>query len=317
MWHPLDAYDPQVPPLVVIPVQARPRVSVLMLGYRRASLPDAVAALVDTTHLASYEVLVLLNGARPEVTRAVGQRLSGAKIDYSPTNLGFAGGVNRLARSSSAEFLVLLNDDTQARAGWLDCLVQAADEEPDAAIVTSRLVFPDGRLQEAGARITPDGVPYSAGLGGDAADPRFGVRRDVDFGAGAGLLIRRAAFEALGGLDERYYPAYYEDLDLALRLRARGWRVVYEPGAVIEHERWGSSTEAERGDAAAYTRWLFRLRWSSLFNGPAVAPYSMPDQPLMAIPPEYGSAVGRPGEDPAQSYRTWLDEHRPAPREPS
>ena len=254
------------PDTVIVAPCASPRVSVLLLAFRRPALPDAVAALVRSTHATDYEVRVLLNGASAEVANAVKERLVGAHIDSSHVNLGFSAGVNRLAAHSRAEYLAVLNDDTLVCDGWLDELVKAADELPDAALISSRLVFPDGRLQEAGCRLEPNGDGIQVGWGQPDTDPALHTRRDIDYGSAAAVLLRREAFAEVGGFDEAFFPAYYEDVDLALRLRAAGWRVVYEPRAIVEHEQWGSTTAGERQYSNAYNRERFEQRWGALFD---------------------------------------------------
>ncbi|HET8645981.1 MAG TPA: glycoside hydrolase family 99-like domain-containing protein, partial [Vicinamibacteria bacterium] len=142
--------------------------------------------------------------------------------------------VNRGARQARGRFLLLLNNDTQVQPGWLDALVAAFDD-PQVGVAGSKLIYPSGHLQEAGAVLRSDGTVELVGLNDDPARPEYNVRRRVDHCSGASLMIRRELFLELGGLDEAYAPAYFEDCDLSLKVRGRGLAVVFVPGSVIVH----------------------------------------------------------------------------------
>ena len=173
-----------------------PRVSVLVLtqkdpGLLRGCLrslaqhlPAAVAA----------EVLVLCNGATPEVVAVAQREVTGARVFVSTVNLGFGGGNDRLAREARGELLLLLNDDAEVEAGWLEPLVQTLDEHPRAAAVGSRILFPDGRVQEAGSVLFDDGSTAPVGRGLPPGSGAYAFRRRVDFTSANSLLLRRTAF---------------------------------------------------------------------------------------------------------------------------
>jgi GT2 family glycosyltransferase len=162
----------------------------------------------------------MLNGAAPEVEAFVHMKAGGVRLAHSRVNLGFAGGNNRAAECARGEYLVLLNDDTLVEPGWLDWLVSAADANPRAGAVGSCVLFSDGRIQEAGSLIWSDGstMPVARGVESESLDWHFA--RPVDYASACSLLVRRNTWEAVGGLDEGYYPAYYEDVDLCLAIRA-------------------------------------------------------------------------------------------------
>jgi GT2 family glycosyltransferase len=129
------------------------------------------------------------------------------------------------------------------------------------------VILPTGRLQEAGCIIWGDGVTMGIGRGLDPEDPTVMVRRDVDYCSGAFLMTPRRAWERLGGFDEAYAPAYYEDADYCMRLRRLGLRVVYEPTAIVDHYELGS--QAKTGDAAAMSernRAIFVERHAAALN---------------------------------------------------
>jgi GT2 family glycosyltransferase len=150
-------------------------------------------------------------------------------------NLGFLRTCNRAALLSGADYLFFLNNDTLVRPGWLDEAVRVAEQDPRVGVVGSKLIYPDGTLQEAGGLIWRDASGWNYGRGERADDPAYEYLRDADYCSGAALLVRRALFNQLGGFDERYAPAYFEDSDLCFAVRRAGYRVVYQPRSVVVH----------------------------------------------------------------------------------
>src|SRR5262249_27073683 len=157
------------------------------------------------------------------------------RVVRSAENTGFVDAANRGAAAARGRILVFLNNDTAVRRGWLDALVEVLDGDPDVGIVGARLLGADGRLQESGGILWRDASGWNFGRGDDPDRPEYRRRRDVDYCSGACLAIPRALFASLGGFDERYRPAYYEDADLAFRVRAAGRRVVVEPASTVVH----------------------------------------------------------------------------------
>jgi len=157
------------------------------------------------------------------------------RVLRNAANLGFVGSCNAGAAAARGEFVLFLNNDTQVCAGWLAALVRCFAEEPDAGLVGAKLVYPDGRLQEAGGIVFSDGSGWNYGRFDDPNDPRYDFRREADYCSGAAIMLRRALFDELGGFDTRYAPAYYEDTDLAFAVRAAGRKVYYEPRSRVVH----------------------------------------------------------------------------------
>ncbi|MDQ2882706.1 MAG: glycosyltransferase [Actinomycetota bacterium] len=181
-----------------------------------------------------FEVLVV-DDASPDRTAELVAACPGVRLVRTEHNVGFVGACNLGATHSRGAYLLFLNNDTEVRPGALDALVDAADSDDRIGLVGAMLVYPDGRLQESGGIVWADGSGWNYGRDQDAHAPEFAVRRDVDYCSGAAILVRRELFEAVGGFDQRYAPAYYEDTDLAFAIRATGHRVIVEPRAVVVH----------------------------------------------------------------------------------
>ncbi len=251
---------------------AEPLASVIMLVYSSAAhLPGALdSLLVNVDARFPYELVLVANGVRPDVLAAVQRGARGARVVVSQANLGFGGGCNLGARYARAPYLVFLNDDVVVEPDWLESLVRLADERPRAGAIGSRVANADGTLQEAGSVIFADGSTAPVGRGLPAQTPRWRAVREVDYCSACSLLVRREAFDAVGGFDPGYYPAYYEDVDLALKLRACGWEILYQPQSRLVHLESQSTTSDFKSYLFARNLATLRRRWANVL--PAFAP---------------------------------------------
>ncbi|MGN2254347.1 glycosyltransferase [Frateuria sp. GZRe12] len=223
-----------VPP-AALPCSDQPLVSVIIPVHGK--LDYTVACLRSIARhgaQAPFEVIVV-DDASPDDTAQVLAGIEGVRLLRNPDNLGFIGTCNAGAAAARGAYLLFLNNDTQVTPGWLDRLHACLVEEPDAGIAGSRLVYPDGRLQEAGGIVYADGQAWNYGRFEQPDDPRFLYRRDADYVSGASLMVDANLFRAIGGFDARYAPAYCEDMDLGFAVRAAGRRVLYEPASVVVH----------------------------------------------------------------------------------
>lgn len=195
----------------------------------------SVARTVDGKAM-PYEVIVLFQQtSRPSVESFLAG-VQGVRDLHARLNLGFGGGNNFAARYARGKYLILLNDDTVTQHGWLQALVDMAESDEQIGVVGSRILFPDAHLQEAGAILWSDGSCYPVGRGDAQGSLSYSYVRPVDYASANGMLVRRDTFEQAGGFDERFFPGYYEDVDLCLTIRHElGRRIVYEPRSVILH----------------------------------------------------------------------------------
>ena len=221
-----------------------PVVSIVIVLWNRAEFTlrclRAVCELPD-----GFAEVVLVDNGSTDDTAALLASIDGARVVRNATNRGFPAGANQGARAASGRYLLFLNNDAEMLPGALEHLVRTLEEQQDAGAAGGKLVFPDGRLQEAGAIVWSDGscAPYGRGASPDS--PEFNFERDVDYCSGAFLLTRCDLFAQLGGFDERYSPAYYEDVDYCARLWTLGWRIVYQPmSAAIHYESASSGSSA-------------------------------------------------------------------------
>jgi O-antigen biosynthesis protein len=212
-----------------------PRASVIVPVYNHfhhtRTCLQALAACGDTT---AFEVIVVDDGSSDETAERLAD-LPGLRFVRNPQNLGFIGACNAGAAQARGEYLVFLNNDTAVQPGWLDALLGTFATHLDVGLAGSKLVYPDGRLQEAGGIVFSDASGWNYGRFDDPADPRYNFVREVDYCSGAAIAITKELFDRFGGFDSHYAPAYYEDTDLAMKVRSAGRRVLYQPASVVVH----------------------------------------------------------------------------------
>lgn len=222
------------------PPSATPTISVVLVLFNRAELTLRCLRSLHEHAPEPLEILLVDNASTDETTELL-DRLDGAKIIRNYENRGFLLAVNQAARRARGTYLLLLNNDAEVLPGTLAAALAAARSGDDVGAVGGRIILLDGRLQEAGSVVWKDGSCLGYGRGEAPNAPAFMYTRDVDYCSGAFLLTPRALFLEEGGFDERYKPAYYEEVDYCFRLWARGQRVVYEPRASILHYEFASS----------------------------------------------------------------------------
>lgn len=209
-----------------------------------------------------YETIVVLNEVDANTEAQFRATVSGVEVTCSPVNLGFAGAVNRGRSMSRGEFLLLLHDDVEVLPGWMEALLETADSHPEAGAVGGMVLFPDGRLQGVGWILWRNGLTSPPWVG-DAPEPStFNRLQVVDYCGSASLLLRTSAWDAIGGLDEQFYPAYFVDVDLCMSLRRVGYTVLCQPKSQIYHHGGASSSPSFRNFIAEKNHKRFIQKWA-------------------------------------------------------
>jgi GT2 family glycosyltransferase len=254
-------------------VPSDPRVSVCILVTECAELVleclDALGR--PRSRGESMEVVVVGNGTPVDQLGYLKSR-DDIVLVVNESNLGFASGCNQAASLARAPLLVFLNDDSLVEEGCIDALVRAAGSHPSIGAVGSRIISVDGTLQEAGSVIWRDGWTSHVGEGRARDSREFLEPRWADYASANGLLVVRSAWDEVGGFDERYFPAYFEDVDLSLSLSCRGYRTRYEPTAVLVHR--GSQSTSPVFKEFLLTRNRLRLveKWGDVLEQFETAP---------------------------------------------
>ena len=225
-------------PLIVhatLPRSADPLVSIVIPIYGKWDYTARCLESIARHHEAQAVEVIVVDDKSPDRSLHMLRQIHGVVVVALETNLGFTRAANAGIAASKGRHVVMLNNDAEVTSGWLTALLRVVTSEPDVGIVGAKLVFPDGRLQEAGGIIFNDGNGWNYGKFDDASAPQYNFRKDVDYCSGAAILITRRLLDRVPGFDERYAPAYYEDADLAFEARKHGLRVIYEPSAIVIH----------------------------------------------------------------------------------
>jgi len=212
-----------------------PEVSVIIPIYNKEKLTlECLASVARHTQECSYEIIVIDDGSAPRAEEIL-TAVKGLKYLRNQENVGFLRSCNRAAKVARGRFLVFLNNDVQVTSSWLSALLKVFSMYPNVGAVGPRILFPDGRLQEAGALIQSDASTQLIGLFDDPALPRYSTTREVDYVSGCCFVVPRALFRELNGFDAAFAPGYCEDVDLCMRIRDRELRIFYNAESVIIH----------------------------------------------------------------------------------
>jgi GT2 family glycosyltransferase/glycosyltransferase involved in cell wall biosynthesis len=247
-----------------------PRASIIIPVFNKAEFTfQCLRSLVREINFEDTEIIVVNNASTDETDELLARFNRFVRVVRNEENRGFVDACNQGAAEARGQYLVFLNNDAVVHAGWLEELIATVEADETIGAVGSMFLYPDGRVQEAGAIVWRDGSAFHYGWGGSADDPRYAFARDVDYCSGASLLIRRDLFERLGGFDRRFAPAYYEDVDLCFGVRAAGLRVRYQPLSRVTHFEGAT---AGRDASTGFKRFqvihreTFRAKWRDVLD---------------------------------------------------
>lgn len=229
------------------------QISVVVLVWNGAQFLDACLRALLQQDL-NPEIIVVDNASTDDSVLIIQKFVPRVRVIRNDHNLGYAAGNNIGIRAASGEIVVLLNQDTVVQSGWLRAIAETFDD-PAIGIVGCKALYPDGRgIQHAGGIVQPgDALTRHMGWG-EQDHGQYGQLRDVDYVTGAAFAIHRQVLERLRGLDEKFYPAFYEEVDYCYRARRGGFRVVYQPRAVLDHYETTSLPAKNHTRILAYHR---------------------------------------------------------------
>ena len=266
-----------------VPTSEAPRASIVIPVFNHAEHTlGCLRALAEHPPLASCEIIVVDDGSSDQTQEWMTQT-SGLCFHRRAHNGGFIAACNDGAALARGEFVVFLNNDTVPQPGWLDALLDTFDQHPDAGLVGAQLLYPDGRLQEAGGVVFSDGSAWNYGRFESPMDPRFASLRDADYCSGAAIAVRTELLRSLGGFDTRYAPAYYEDTDLAFAVREAGMRVLYQPASRVVHLEGVTAGNDPGSGIKAFqvaNQQVFRKKWRARLDA-QLAPSMIPGPALL------------------------------------
>ena len=226
-----------------------PDISVVVVVHDNFALTLQSLASLRANYAGPIELIVIDSGSTDE-TLQLAQYVTGACLLRFDSNIGFVRGCNAGLQIAAAETVLYLNNDVELAEGAIAAALRRLRSDPSIGAVGAKVIRTHGLLQEAGCIIWPDG--WCAGYQRDQSPliPEANFVRDVDFCSAVFLLVRQPLLRELGGFDDTFAPAYFEDTDLCVRIRQAGRRVVYDPAVVVHHLEYGTS----QGVTAAHDR---------------------------------------------------------------
>ncbi len=220
---------------IEFPVYEQPKVSIIIPAYNGWSMNySCLHSIFNHTMGVSYEIIFADDNSTDESAN-IKDYIKNIIVVRNKENLGFLKNCNHAVSFAQGEYIHFLNNDTRVTDGWLTSLVDLMDKDPNIGLAGSKLVYPNGLLQEAGGIIWNDASGWNFGHKQNPESPEYNYVKEVDYISGASILVRKSCWEKLGGFDERYVPAYYEDTDLAFAIRNLNMKVVYQPLSVVVH----------------------------------------------------------------------------------
>lgn len=225
----------QVKEKIIFPEIESPLVTIIIPVYNQwdytYSCLRSIAMFTD--HIA-YEIIIADDMSSDE-TIQITDYIENILVVRDGVNRGFLLNCNNAAKHARGKYIFFLNNDTNVQEDWLKNLVDLVEKDSTIGMVGSKLVYPDGKLQEAGGIIWNDASGWNYGRLDDPSKAEYNYVKEVDYISGAAIMIRADLWNEIGGFDERYVPAYFEDSDLAFEVRKHGYKVVLQPKSIVVH----------------------------------------------------------------------------------
>lgn len=265
--------------IIEIPKFKKVDVSIIIPAYNQFEYTFlCVQSIVKHSENISYEI-ILADDCSTDGVRNIENVIHNITVIHNNENLKFLKNCNNAANKARGKYILFLNNDTQVQPDWLSPLLELMEQNEKIGMVGSKLVYPDGHLQEAGGILWKDGSAWNYGNMKDPMDPEFMYVKQVDYVSGASMMIRTSLWKEIGGFDTNFAPAYYEDTDLAFEVRKHGYQVVFQPKSVVVHfEGISNGTDTSTGlknyqivnQQKFYEKWKEVLEREHFANGTEV-----------------------------------------------
>lgn len=254
---------------ISFPIVESPKVSIIIPAHNKIEVTYyGLCALLVAHNRTSFEVIVV-DDASTDQTSKLEELVSGICVIHNAEPQRFIRACNAGVSEARGEYVVLLNNDTEPTAGWLDALINAFERLDNVGLVGSKLLYPDGKLQDAGGIIWGTGNPWNYGNRANPWEPRFSYARQADYLSGAAMMTTKKIWDDVGGLSSYLEPMYFEDTDFAFKVREAGYKTWFVPSSVVYHfEGMTSGTDTAKGFKRfqEINRPKFKRRWAREYS---------------------------------------------------
>lgn len=245
-------------------------VSILLLAHNKLELTrECIGSIYEHTDLSIFELIVVDNASDDGTSQYLfdlTRQHKNIRTIYNKENLSFAKACNQGARITQGDYLLFLNNDTKVTPNWLDEMIHVFQSEEKVGVVGGKLVYPNGKIQHAGAGISLwNGLPCHVGVNFEMDDPLVCQTKKVFAVTGACMMIRRGLFFDCEGFDEEYIYGY-EDIDLCMKVSQLGYNIFYAPKSLVYHYESASFTYARKLEIQLINETLFRSRWRRIIE---------------------------------------------------
>lgn len=246
-----------------------PLVSIIIPVYNAFDFTyNCLCSILKNSAGILYEIIIA-DDCSTDLTARITELIEGIKVVRSDKNLRFLKNCNFAAGYAKGKYLLFLNNDTQVQPDWLSSLTDLMESDDRIGCTGSKLVYSDGKLQEAGGIIWNDASAWNYGHGKDPGASEYNYVHEVDYISGAAIMVRKKVWDEIGGFDIRYAPAYCEDSDLAFEIRRHGYKVIYQPKSVVVHfEGVSNGTDLSSGQKQyqVENQKKFYEKWKSILE---------------------------------------------------
>ena len=235
------SYDDVVLKPITFPRRERPKVSVIIPAHNKVEMTYfALCAILLAYNSAMFEVILVDDGST-DATRELEKIVTGIRVVRNLKPQYFVRACNAGVEIARGEYVILLNNDTEPTAGWIDTLLDAFDRFENVGLTGSKLLYMDGSLQDAGGIVWDNGEPSNYGNRLNPWEPQFSYARQVDYLSGASLMTTKAIWDQVGGFSKCFEPMYFEDTDFSFKVRELGFKTWFVPSSIVYHYEGATS----------------------------------------------------------------------------
>ena len=255
---------------LTLPSWTKPKVSIIIPAYNQFSMTyHCIASIALAFNHTSYEV-ILADDCSNDETELAETIIKNLVVSRNAKNVRFLRNCNSAAKKAKGDYLIFLNNDTEVTSFWLDEMLAYLESDEKVGLVGSKLLNEDGSLQDAGGLVWANGEPWNVGRGANPYRPEFSYTRQVDYVTGAAMAIRAKLWRELDGFSQEFSPCYFEDTDLAYKVREKGYKILLASHSIVQHfEGKSHGTDALSGlkQFQEVNQSTFIDKWSSSFIG--------------------------------------------------